>query len=133
MRLVFTILFLFSASLLFGQLDVCENMPAVKVVTEEDVAKYCPEGVFIPSVFTPNGDGVNDVFQVISLVIFADFEMKIFNRWGQLLHRSIYPTNCWDGHLSNMEAPSGDYYWVISFTRTNGRREEAAGRVMLLR
>jgi gliding motility-associated-like protein len=65
--------------------------------------------VYIPEAFTPNNDGINDVF-TLSATGQDDFEMQIFNRWGEMVFQSQDPTQGWDGRLSDgSPAPSGVY------------------------
>lgn len=86
-------------------------------VTDTIEVLIAPPGegeAFIPNVFTPNGDGKNDTFQVRGLAI-SDFRMEIYNRWGQLMFETEQPTRGWNGGLDNSadKAPDGTYYYVI--------------------
>ena len=54
----------------------------------------------IPNVFTPNGDGINETWQVKNLKDYADCKVEIFNRYGQIVYQSVGYTNEWDGILS---------------------------------
>ncbi len=64
--------------------------------------------MYLPNSFTPNGDGINDVFRASSNGI-SQFEMRIFNRWGELIFESNNPEVGWDGKYQNLPAPSGVY------------------------
>ncbi len=69
---------------------------------------------FIPNNgFTPNGDGVNDVWIIGDLSKFPNVEVSLFNRWGQLLFSSKGYTEPWDGMYSGKLVPVGTYYYVI--------------------
>lgn len=57
---------------------------------------YSPTTIFIPNSFTPNGDGINDVFRVYGAAI-REFEMVIFNRWGNVVFSSTDPSTVWVG------------------------------------
>ena len=68
---------------------------------------------FIPTLFTPNGDGVHDDWQIDGLSVFPDITVKIFNRWGQLLFESVGYTQRWDGTYKGKELPIAAYYYII--------------------
>lgn len=67
----------------------------------------------IPTVFTPNGDGVNEVWELDGIVMFPDCKVQVFNRWGQLLFESDGYANAWDGTYQGKELPIADYYYLI--------------------
>ncbi len=71
------------------------------------------DGFNIPNVFTPNGDGVNDVFQINGSG-FNTFKCQIYNRWGNLIFESNAPQIFWDGKtLAGTKAPAGVYFVII--------------------
>lgn len=70
--------------------------------------------LFIPTAFTPNGDGQNDVFRVKGLGI-AYYHMRIYNRAGNLLFQSADYNSGWDGKAGNEVAPVGTYVYVIEY------------------
>lgn len=63
--------------------------------------------VYIPNTITPNGDGHNDLFEVVTMGMqpLENSELSIYNRWGELIHRSQFPDFIWDGGVNK-----GDYY-----------------------
>ena len=69
---------------------------------------------FVPNTgFTPNGDGINDVWVIGNLELFPDIEVIIFNRWGELLFSSNGYSEPWDGLYEGKEVPVGTFYYVI--------------------
>ncbi|HEX3168037.1 MAG TPA: gliding motility-associated C-terminal domain-containing protein [Chitinophagaceae bacterium] len=68
----------------------------------------------IPNVFTPNGDGINEKWEVKNLKDYADCKVEIFNRYGQLVYHSIGYLNEWDGILNGKPLPAATYYYVIN-------------------
>lgn len=87
--------------------------------------KLKPSKISFPNVFTPNHDGINDVFQVDSLdegpISIRDFKITIFNRVGQVVHEfegDVHDWGGWDGKVrnSNREAPAGNYFFVVEVT-----------------
>jgi gliding motility-associated-like protein len=88
--------------------------------------------LFVPNAFSPNGDGKNDVFQVKGTYL-ATFELKIFNRWGELLFESNSLQNSWDGTFRNKKCPMGVYYFQLKAKGLDGKKVEKAGNVSVLR
>ncbi len=71
------------------------------------------EGISIPNVFTPNGDGSNDIFIIANSGIGA-YHIQIFNRWGQLVFETTAPEISWDGYTNaGLEVPEGTYFYVL--------------------
>lgn len=91
---------------------------------------------FIPNVFSPNNDGLNDVFEVGGLGL-QEFRMEVFNRWGQLMYESNTPQRGWNGGLGNSsdKVPDGTYYYVISYRDLCSQEPftKRTGHVTLLR
>jgi gliding motility-associated-like protein len=87
----------------------------------------------IPNAFTPNGDGINDVFRIRVTGYFLMDELKIFNRWGQLVFETKQVNKDWDGTLKGKPLPVGTYYWVVEGLDVHGEKLRRAGSVTLLR
>lgn len=88
--------------------------------------------LFSPTAFTPNGDGLNDVFNVFGQYI-DTFEMDIFNRWGELLFTTRELSEGWDGTYRGNAMPEGTYTFVAQMTDRAGRAFKKSGTVVLLR
>ncbi|MEX2380728.1 MAG: gliding motility-associated C-terminal domain-containing protein, partial [Vicingaceae bacterium] len=85
----------------------------------------------IPNVFTPNGDGINDLFEVYGKGI-KEMQIKIYNRWGDLIYAS--ENAAWDGRtLGGKAASEGTYLYVIRFTQSGNAEETVKGTVNLIR
>ena len=67
----------------------------------------------IPNVFTPNGDGINDNWLIENIEMFPDAEVKVFNRWGQLLFTSKGYAEPWDGSYRGHFVPAGTYIYIV--------------------
>ncbi len=77
------------------------------------------EGIQIPNVFSPNGDGINDLFMIPTSGL-EDYKLSIYNRWGTLLFESVAPEIVWDGHtFSGKEVPDGTYYFILTAVSPN--------------
>jgi gliding motility-associated-like protein len=75
-----------------------------------------PYVISAPNVFTPNNDGINDYFS-IKIDGFVSFgNVKIFNRYGQLLFTAKSTYDLWDGNYNGHPLPAGTYYWVFEGT-----------------
>jgi gliding motility-associated-like protein len=67
----------------------------------------------IGGVFTPNGDGSNDTWQIIGIENYPDATVEIFNRWGQQLFYTKGYSVPWNGTYNNESLPTGDYFYII--------------------
>lgn len=87
--------------------------------------------LYVPNVFTPNGDGVNDVFYAYGEDI-IEFHMQIFNRWGELLFESEDLDKGWDGFYLNQLVKTETYIWKIKFKDIQGTPGELYGTVSVI-
>jgi gliding motility-associated-like protein len=88
--------------------------------------------LFVPTTFTPNGDGKNDVFRVRGERVQVD-EMKIFNQWGTLVWQSDATMAQWDGTASGQTVTNGTYFYRIRITEFNGKNTELTGTVTVIK
>ncbi len=88
--------------------------------------------LFHPTAFTPNGDNLNDIFTVFGQYV-VEFEMQIFNRWGELLFTTDDITSGWDGTFKGNAMPEGTYAFIANITDSAGRTFKRSGSVLLLR
>ena len=77
--------------------------------------------LFIPSVFTPNGDGINDTWQIDGINLYSNPTIRVFNRWGQKVFESLSQLYVpWDGiGINNEEQEIATYYYVIDLNLDN--------------
>jgi gliding motility-associated-like protein len=96
-----------------GTIEGCTGTDTVVVSVEEiDVS----ESVKVPNIFTPNGDGLNDFFQIELGDCIELIEVRIFNRWGQLVFESLDATELWDGESSSdTDISEGLYFYLITY------------------
>jgi len=86
----------------------------------------------VPNVFTPNGDGVNDVFLIEGICI-TEYTLEIFDRWGLLVYKGAMGSSAWDGHTpSGQICPEGTYYYLLQTTVAE-RSENTTGFITLLK
>lgn len=88
--------------------------------------------IFIPSAFSPNGDGINDGFSMSNGINTEPFMMNIYNRYGQVVFASKDPLTKWNGKFKGKNLPMGLYPWVIVY-RKNGFTKTEKGTVLLIR
>lgn len=91
---------------------------------------------FMPNAFTPNGDGNNDEFKGKGYIEgLKDFQMSIWNRWGEQVFASNDPYKGWNGRKNNNGemAPQGVYVWELRYIGPRGGDESIKGHVTLLR
>jgi len=69
--------------------------------------------LFIPTLFTPNGDNIHDDWEIDGLDLYPDIIVKVFNRWGQLVFESNGYTVRWDGKHNGNDLPFATYYYAI--------------------
>lgn len=78
-----------------------------------------PPPLAIPNAFTPNGDGINDIWKIKNLSDYSGVTVNVFYRWGQNLFSSIGYSISWDGKYKGTTLPSDTYYYIIDLH--NGR------------
>jgi gliding motility-associated-like protein len=86
----------------------------------------------VPTAFTPNGDGENDVFLVRGGP-FKSMNLRIYNNWGQFIFESNDQLEGWNGTYNGTEQPIGVYVWVVEVEMLNGKKIKRTGDVTLLR
>lgn len=91
-----------------------------------------PASLFLPSAFTPNGDGHNDTFFAYQRFVNTG-EMSIYDRWGNLIFETTNLGTGWDGTLGSKEAPTGTYTYRIVATNIQGGQVYKTGSVLLIR
>jgi len=96
----------------------------------------CRTCVHLPDAFTPNGDGLNDVFQPIIGCTFTTYILKVFNRWGQEVFESSNPNDGWDGRFNGKPSDMGTYVWELDYAGSQNSLaldQRLKGYVVLLR
>ncbi|MCU0322885.1 MAG: gliding motility-associated C-terminal domain-containing protein, partial [Chitinophagaceae bacterium] len=86
--------------------------------------------VIIPNAFSPNGDGVNDKWDIRNLGDYSFATVEIFNRYGQVVFQSNGYSAAWDGTLNGKALPVATYYYIIKF---NNRFPTRSGSVTIIR
>jgi gliding motility-associated-like protein len=115
--------------------SVTSTIGSCESQTDFEILVECPT-LFIPNVFTPNDDGVNDFFRIDGENL-GQYEMIIFNRWGDEIYRSNNINRGWNGGINGYYAPDGTYNYIIKIFDLSGQplfgKGEFYGTVTLLR
>ncbi len=83
-------------------------------------------------VFSPNGDGISDTWSIGNVSIYPDYELQVFNRWGQQVHKQIGPNYIpWDGKQIGLPLPDATYYYILYYEK--GKKEIETGSVTIVR
>lgn len=104
---------------------------AFNCISSDNMNVKVVEGVFVPNAFTPNGDGVNDYWRIPYLDAGLGADVKIFNRWGQMVYHVSAATVSWNGQLNNIPQAAGTYVYIIRFQ--NPKLPQIKGTLTLIR
>ena len=84
----------------------------------------------VPNTFTPNGDRINDKWEIENLSLYPEHRVQVFDRYGQILYDSKNYSDAWDGSYKGKPLPSGTYYYIIDL---NGQRKAKKGYVTIIK
>ena len=110
----------------------CRNRKEINVTVDD-----CKPAIEIPNVFTPNGDGVNDVLRFKQLEKCTDVLIEIVDRWGQPVLKQKVPSADgfeWNGRVNNTGArlPDGPYFYMVTYKNLYGKRKVQSGSITIL-
>jgi gliding motility-associated-like protein len=116
--------------------NLCESQVRLEVTV---VVESClPDDILIPDGFSPNNDGINDNFVIRNIrILYPNFSLEIYNRYGNILYQGNTQTPDWDGSTKNgvqiggNQAPVGVYFFILNFN--DGVRKPIQGRLYLSR
>ena len=110
--------------LIVGDIEGCFVIDSVVVTIEDKIE--------INDGFSPNGDGVNDVWEIAVLKDFPDAKVTIFNRWGQTIYETD-PYIPWDGTFEGKPISIGTYYYIIDLKDSSVSESVISGPVTVIR
>jgi len=108
---------------------VTSSLPDSNPADNEAVATVDVMALKIPNAFTPNGDGLNDYFQIRGLELFPENRLFVFNRWGN----EVYKANGYKGDWNGSNLGEGTYYYVFELRLHNGHWQTFKGFVTIIR
>jgi len=89
--------------------------------------------VYFPNAFTPNGDGLNDIFRPLNQGRIQIKEFRVFDRWGKTVFESRDQRLGWDGKLNGIPQDMGTYFYFIQYMCADGKNYEDKGELMLIK
>jgi gliding motility-associated-like protein len=104
----------------------CANVDSVIINVE------LTDVIALPDIFSPNGDGYNDVLRVLGPGV-KEMNLMIYNRYGQLVFSSTKQENGWDGKHKGKQLDPGVFGWYLEYTLNNGFKGKQKGNVTLVR
>lgn len=108
--------------------DGCADTASITIHADELSA------LVVPNVFTPNGDGHNDVFKPVRAEGLAVFNATVYDRWGLKMFEWSDYNSGWNGKAKNgADAPDGTYYYIIEGKGVDGKEYNYKGSVSLIR
>ncbi|HVX27607.1 MAG TPA: T9SS type B sorting domain-containing protein [Parafilimonas sp.] len=115
-------------SLTVTDINHCEGSDTIHIFQ-----KQCNRGVYIPSAFTPNHDGKNDLFKPQIFGNVVKYHFVIFNRWGKIVFETNDIHKGWDGTYNNLPQRTDTFVWICSFQLEGSKEERRNGSLVLLR
>ncbi|MFC2100235.1 gliding motility-associated C-terminal domain-containing protein [Bacteroidota bacterium] len=104
-----------------------EDSDSIQVFVEP-----CYTKLFAPNSFTPNGDGLNDKFYLKGVYV-MEFNLQIYNRWGQLVFSTEDMNEGWDGSFQNKKCKNEAYNWIVNYSDYFHENHVMTGQVVLVR
>lgn len=105
----------------------CSAADSIYIITEN-----CCD-ISLPDAFSPNGDGKNDIFRIISAGNQVIKNFIVVNRWGQKVFETTTQNKGWDGRLNGVPQDIGTYIYYVKYLCTDGRTIEKKGEVVLIK
>lgn len=95
--------------------------------------KECFKGIYVPTAFTPDNNGLNDTFKPLIRAPLKHYKFSIYNRWGQLIFESNDPFKGWNGERSNLKQDGNIFIWICNYQLENESTKTIKGTVVLIR
>jgi gliding motility-associated-like protein len=109
--------------------NACVGRDTVSVVIKDD----CPKVIYFPNAFTPNDDGLNDIFKPFTAAPLEKYSLKIYNRWGQMIFTSNDPLQGWNGKYRSVVITPGVYVYLCSYKFYNKAQGMMKGTVVVVK
>ena len=114
------------------RVEVVDEKGCIGADSSRVTAKDCEAKIWFPNAFTPNGDGLNDVFRLKFPGRAANYHLEIFNRWGQRVFESRDPSAGWNGDFPDSNSRSAPMYgWFAGLHRMGLRIRTSANEVVM--
>ena len=106
----------------------CNAIGAVTINVKNQVT-----GIHVPTAFTPNNDGLNDIIRPLLGSQYGLKEFSIYNRWGQKVYSTAVMEEGWDGKVNSHLQDMGNYVWKLNVTDAQGNTIKQNGIIMLIK
>ena len=93
--------------------DICGTGKEEIAISEKDCLLY------FPNAFTPNGDGKNDNFKILTAYQFQQYDLSVYNQWGQKVFKTTNPFEGWDGTWKGSRQQTAVYVWVCKYKKSD--------------
>jgi gliding motility-associated-like protein len=113
-------------------IDISDIHTCVTTDTMEILVLKKP-GFYLPTAFTPNGDGLNDLIRPYLIGMKGLKSFSIYNRWGNLIFFSKTYGEGWDGKTQGLEQAAGVYVWILEFYNADNKVVMEKGTLTLVR
>ncbi|WP_167019194.1 gliding motility-associated C-terminal domain-containing protein [Chitinophaga sp. Cy-1792] len=111
-----------------------KDVNGCEVSGSQEIIRYIREcAVFMPNAFSPNGDGVNDIFRARVNDDVKDFRLAVYSRWGEMVFETRDPEMGWDGTIRGRKAQLEVFAWVLTYTDSHQQARKQTGSVTLIR
>ncbi len=109
----------------------CRSLDSIWINKRKDLL---PSEIHMPNAFTPNGDGLNDLYPLNQFQVKgAEYRLWLYNRWGEKLAEFSHPDGNWDGYINGKPAQEGVYVFKMTWVGCDNRRRTLFGDFTLLR
>jgi gliding motility-associated-like protein len=114
-------------------LEVTSNIDCPGRDTIIVTSKECLKGFFMPTAFSPNGDGKNDILRPFIGGRVLQYKLSIFNRWGQVVFQATDPAEGWNGRLKGLDQNNDVFTWMCSYHLDGEPPKFEKGIVIIIR
>jgi len=104
----------------------CKDTTAKEIIVKDDFS------IYLPNAFSPNNDGMNETYKAVFYNI-SNYEMEIFDRWGEKVFTTSEPGQGWDGTVQGSESPQGIYVYKVTYLAKTGTSGYLTGKFSLIR
>jgi len=101
-------------------------------INEHDIFVDLNKILYTPNVFTPNGDGLNDFFEIYTYGA-REIDFRIFDRWGELIYKTTDLNQGWDGTFKGKRMPHGVYVYTLQVIYLDADLRKVKGSVTIVR
>lgn len=112
---------------------ICTDLNGCRATDSAIIRIDYNDPIFIPSAFSPNNDGRNDVFHIGSISFQKLRLFSIYNRWGEQVFTTTNPMQGWDGNYKGTPQEAGVYYYIVELAYPNGGVQQYKGDITLVR